>query len=290
MPTRRFARSGWASEPARAREDGRAGLGRALCRARRSPPPSSTSDTGTPVTISAPPGIERTCASGGDRRPALHISWDDETGTGPDSSPAPRRKPPISPPPSARRRPRPPPGTLAGRHADAEELGAILDTTADGIADVPTPSGNLNSCNRSAEALFGYDGPELLHAQSLPSCSRRGETSAWVHGLSGKQSEGLPACASSARTRPRRAGPRQPRRPDPAVDDDGAGTGADGPEFLRRCSSARPVARRKTSESGLQQARRLADPRRRRPRPTCWPRISPNESAPRSTPSSALPK
>src|SRR5258708_4430710 len=45
-------------------------------------------------------------------------------------------------------------------HANAEELGAILDTAAEGIVMFDA-EGNLNSCNRSAEALFGYDGDEL---------------------------------------------------------------------------------------------------------------------------------
>src|SRR4029077_16400695 len=45
-------------------------------------------------------------------------------------------------------------------HANAEELAAILDTTADGILMFDA-KGNINSCNRSAEALFGYDGDEL---------------------------------------------------------------------------------------------------------------------------------
>ena len=52
------------------------------------------------------------------------------------------------------------PRTVAGGHADAEELGAILDTTAEGIVMFDA-EGNINSANRSAEALFGYDGDEL---------------------------------------------------------------------------------------------------------------------------------
>jgi PAS domain S-box-containing protein len=46
-------------------------------------------------------------------------------------------------------------------HANAEELGAILDTTADGILMFDA-EGNISSCNRSAEALFGHDGSELV--------------------------------------------------------------------------------------------------------------------------------
>jgi PAS domain S-box-containing protein len=46
-------------------------------------------------------------------------------------------------------------------HANAEELGAILDTTAEGIVMFDA-AGHINSCNRSAEALFGYDDEELV--------------------------------------------------------------------------------------------------------------------------------
>ena len=46
-------------------------------------------------------------------------------------------------------------------HANAEELGAILDTTAEGIVMFDA-EGNINSANRSAEALFGHDGAELV--------------------------------------------------------------------------------------------------------------------------------
>jgi PAS domain S-box-containing protein len=44
--------------------------------------------------------------------------------------------------------------------ADAEDLGAILDTTTEGIVMFDA-AGNIHACNRSAEALFGYDGTEL---------------------------------------------------------------------------------------------------------------------------------
>lgn len=55
----------------------------------------------------------------------------------------------------------PPPGGMA----DAEDLGAILDTMAEGIVMFDA-DGQIHSCNRSAEALFGYDG-EHLTQQSL---------------------------------------------------------------------------------------------------------------------------
>src|SRR5437773_3688150 len=45
-------------------------------------------------------------------------------------------------------------------HANAEELAAILDTTAEGIVMFDA-EGNIHAANRSAEALFGHDGDEL---------------------------------------------------------------------------------------------------------------------------------
>jgi PAS domain S-box-containing protein len=45
-------------------------------------------------------------------------------------------------------------------HANAEDLAAILDTTAEGILMFDA-EGNIHAANRSAEALFGHDGDEL---------------------------------------------------------------------------------------------------------------------------------
>ncbi|MGA8903286.1 PAS domain S-box protein [Bradyrhizobium sp.] len=119
---------------------------------------SSTSDTGTPVRISMPDASgEASPATTIDAR--LHtITWDKEsalalifTGAARDSAvPAPAIEPPV---------PAVPVPSAVG-HANAEELAAILDTTADGILMFDA-QGNINSCNRSAEALFGYDGDEL---------------------------------------------------------------------------------------------------------------------------------
>jgi PAS domain S-box-containing protein len=52
-------------------------------------------------------------------------------------------------------------GPSAVGQANAEELGVILDTTAEGILMFDA-EGTINSCNRSAEALFGYDAAELV--------------------------------------------------------------------------------------------------------------------------------
>ena len=120
---------------------------------------SSTSDTGTPVTISASQASPRTRAVVGDRRAALYDFMGRRFGAGSDllgraegaavAAAISEAIPASAPAPSA-----------VG-HANAEELGAILDTTAEGIVMFDA-EGNINSCNRSAEALFGYDGDELV--------------------------------------------------------------------------------------------------------------------------------
>jgi PAS domain S-box-containing protein len=114
---------------------------------------SSTSDTGTPVTISATQSSsERAPPSATDAH--LHaIVWDGEPAHALICQ-APRVEPEaVSAIPATE------PSQVG--HANAEELGAILDTTAEGIVMFDA-QGRLNSCNRSAEALFGYDGDDLV--------------------------------------------------------------------------------------------------------------------------------
>src|ERR1700688_938856 len=110
---------------------------------------SSTSDTGTPVTISASQGSTEH-ASAIDAR-LYTISWDEDSALALIFARAAAESAAIA---AAIGQAAPAPS--AGRHAHAEELGAILDTTAEGIVMFDA-EGNLNSCNRSAEALFGYD-------------------------------------------------------------------------------------------------------------------------------------
>ena len=136
-------------------------------------------------------------------------------------------------------------------HANAEELGAILDTTAEGIVMFDA-EGNINSANRSAEALFGHDGAELVQRNLIDLFAP--ESAQAVKRLSRKrQGRGI---RQPARTGPRRAGSRARRRVDPGFDDDGADA-AVGAEFLRGVS--RSFAGQENSESELREARRLAD-------------------------------
>ena len=119
---------------------------------------SSTSDTGTPVTISTSQTSAEDAPPAGIDARLFTISWDDDSalalifsGTstqGANAAAAIAQAIPASPPPAV-------------GHGHAEELGAILDTTAEGIVMFDA-AGNINFCNRSAEALFGYDGTEFV--------------------------------------------------------------------------------------------------------------------------------
>jgi PAS domain S-box-containing protein len=208
---------------------------------------SSTSDTGTPVTISAPPaGSEPPAAF--DAR-LYTISWDDESALALIFSGATTETASIAPvlseaPPA----PALPPSAVG--HANAEELGAILDTTTDGIVMFDA-QGNLNSCNRSAEALFGYDGDELMRhnltelfapesrrvvGDYLESVKGAGLASLLDHGrdVLGRASRGgiIPLSMTMGRTR------------------------HDGPNFF---AVFRDLTQARQNENELQQARRLAD-------------------------------
>jgi PAS domain S-box-containing protein len=202
---------------------------------------SSTSDTGTPVSISASQG----------EAPAIDarlytINWDEDSapalifsGTAKEGAVAAalgQAAPASEPSPVG--------------HANAEELGAILDTTADGIVMFDA-DGNLNSCNRSAEALFGCDGDKLMqrnlvelfapesHAavsDYLASIKGAGLASLLDHGrdVLGLTSDGgvIPLSMTMGRTR------------------------HDGPNFF---AVFRDLSQTRKNESELQQARRLAD-------------------------------
>jgi PAS domain S-box-containing protein len=119
---------------------------------------SSTSDTGTPVTICASETSADDPPSSAIDARLYTIAWDDDSalalifsGDNTDSAAiaaAVTNKPAVSEP------------TAVG-HANAEDLGAILDTTAEGIVMFDA-EGNITACNRSAEALFGHDGAELV--------------------------------------------------------------------------------------------------------------------------------
>lgn len=217
---------------------------------------SSTSDTGTPVTISASQPADQDAqaqaAPSATEARLYTISWDGDSalalifaGTRHEAAsvaaaiaePAPIAAPPV-------------PEPLPAGHVDAEELGAILDTTAEGIVMFDA-EGNIHSCNRSAEALFGYDGdemarrnladlfaPESQHGvfDYLASVKSAGVESLLDHGREtlGRESKGglIPLSMTMGRTRP------------------------EGPNFF---AVFRDLSQVKNSESELREARRLAD-------------------------------
>ena len=204
---------------------------------------SSTSDTGTPVTISATQSSpEHAPPSATDAH--LHaISWDGESAHALICA-SPRVEPQAIEEKIAAAEP-----SQVG-HANAEELGAILDTTAEGIVMFDA-QGRLNSCNRSAEALFGYDGDDLVQRNLtelfapesqrvvqdyLESIKDDGVASLLDHGreVLGRVREGGLIALSMTMGR----------------------TQADSPNFF---AVFRDLSQSKKSEAELLQARRLAD-------------------------------
>ncbi len=206
---------------------------------------TSTSEAGTPVTISA----SNDAAGPASAARLFTISWDGESALAlmftPEAPPAPveEAKPPTAEPPALVIEP-------AAGQVMAEDLAAILDTTAEGIVMFDA-EGNIHACNRGAEALFGYDGNEFVRRnltdlfapesrravlEYLESIRGEGVASLLDHGrdVLGRVSHGgiIPLSATMGRTRP------------------------GGPNFF---AVFRDLSQVKKGENELQQAHRLAD-------------------------------
>jgi PAS domain S-box-containing protein len=209
---------------------------------------SSTSEAGTPVTIAAHEGAQATQGR------LFTISWDDESALAlmfspvqgvPDEAAAAPPLPAPAPEPIVSTPAQPPVG-----HVEAEDLATILDTTAEGIVMFDA-EGKLHACNRSAEALFGYDGEELLKrnltdlfapesmrpvGEYLESVKGAGVASLLEGGrdVLGRVAKGgiIPLAMTMGRTRP------------------------EGPNFF---AVFRDLSQSKKGEGELQQARRLTD-------------------------------
>ncbi len=208
---------------------------------------SSTSGTGTPVTISASQdSSERTPSPATDAH--LHtIAWDGDSalalicsgtaGEGTAIAAAIAQAIPASEP-------------SAVGHANAEELGAILDTTAEGIVMFDA-EGNINSCNRSAEALFGYDGADLvqLNITGLFAPESQRVVQDYLESIKGADIASLLDHGRDALARVRGGGiiPLSMTM---------GRTRPDGPNFF---AVFRDLSQARKNESELQQARRLAD-------------------------------
>jgi PAS domain S-box-containing protein len=207
---------------------------------------SSTSDTGTPVTISA--NHESTEHSSPTTDAHLFtISWDDDSALAlifanagvPGAEIAAAMTPAVAAPEPS-----------AVGHANAEELGAILDTTAEGIVMFDA-EGNLNSCNRSAEALFGYDGLDLIQRNLVDLFAPESQPAVMDY-LSSIKSNGVTSLLDAGREALARVhgGGLIP------VSMTMGRTRHDGPNFF---AVFRDLSQAKKSESELQQARRTAD-------------------------------
>ncbi|AMA56018.1 PAS domain-containing protein [Bradyrhizobium sp. CCGE-LA001] len=213
---------------------------------------SSTSQAGTPVTISA------TVANGeaplATTEAHLHtIDWDGDAAHAlicalPQAAPVAETV--VAESTVEESLPFAPELERAAGEAEAEDLAAILDTTAEGIVMFDA-EGNIHACNRSAEALFGYDGQALLEqnlvtlfapesqqivADYLDSVKSQDIASLLDHGreVLGREKKGgvIPLAMIMGRTRP------------------------DGPNFF---AVFRDLSHAKKGESELTQARRLAD-------------------------------
>jgi PAS domain S-box-containing protein len=211
---------------------------------------SSTSDTGTPVMISASHPAEADAPRPATDARLYTIAWDGDSALalifsgarheGEAIAAAIAQAEPLAEPEI--------PGAVG--HANAEELAAILDTTADGIVMFDA-EGNINSANRSAEALFGRDGDELAHGnladlfapesrhdvfEYLASIKSSGVASLLDHGreVLGRESKGgiIPLSMTMGRTR------------------------TDGPNFF---AVFRDLSEVRQTENELREARRLAD-------------------------------
>ncbi|TQF39838.1 histidine kinase [Bradyrhizobium sp. UNPF46] len=219
---------------------------------------SSTSQGGTPVTISATVANGEAPLATTDAH--LHtIDWDGESAHALICA-LPQAAPVVAAPAIAQTLvtetvvaeslPYAPELETAAGEAEAEDLAAILDTTAEGIVMFDA-EGNIHACNRSAEALFGYDGEALLEQNLvtlfapesqqivldyLESLKSQDIASLLDHGreVLGREKKGgvIPLAMIMGRTRP------------------------DGPNFF---AVFRDLSQSKKGESELTQARRLVD-------------------------------
>ncbi|MBR1275598.1 PAS domain-containing protein [Bradyrhizobium sp. AUGA SZCCT0283] len=234
---------------------------------------SSTSDTGKPVTISASQPTDADAPPAAADARLYTISWDGDSalalifsGTRHESAaiaaaiaraePVSELEPAVSEPEPAVSETEPAvsepdasePSDVG--HANAEDLAAILDTTAEGILMFDA-DGNINAANRSAEALFGHDGDELARRnladlfapesqhgvfEYLAGIKASGVASLLDHGreVLARESKGgiIPLSMTMGRTRP------------------------DGPNFF---AVFRDLSQAKKTESELREARRLAE-------------------------------
>ena len=215
---------------------------------------SSTSDTGRPVTISASlPADADAPSSAADAR-LYTISWDGDSalalifsGTRHEGAaiaaaiaqaePVSVSEPDVSEP-------------SAVGHANAEELAAILDTTAEGIVMFDA-EGNIHAANRSAEALFGHDGDELARRNLADLFAPESRHGVFEY-LAGIKASGVASLLEHGRE----VLARESKGGIIAVSMTMGRTRPDGPNFF---AVFRDLSQAKQTESELREARRLAE-------------------------------
>lgn len=229
---------------------------------------SSTSDTGTPVTISASQPSDAHSPPAAAAARLYTISWDGDSalalifsGTRHEgeavaaaiAQPNPAQTSPVQTRPIAEVPAAAPPvvdePSPVG-HADAEELGAILDTTTEGIVMFDA-EGNINSANRSAEALFGHDGDELTR-RNLADLFAPASRHAVFDYLAGIKSSG----AGSLLAHGREVLARESKGGIIPLSMTMGRTRADGPNFF---AVFRDLSQARQTETELREARRLAE-------------------------------
>ena len=208
---------------------------------------SSTSDAGRPVKISGmEASSEHTPAVATDAR-LFTISWDGDPALALIFSSTRTEAAAVA---AAFSEAIPAAAPSAFGHANAEELGAILDTTAEGIVMFDA-EGTIHSCNRSAEALFGYDGSQLVQRNLMQLFAPESQPAVrdYLEGIKGADVASLLDHGRDVLARVRKGGiiPLSMTM---------GRTRPDGPNFF---AVFRELSQNRTSESEPQQAGRLAD-------------------------------
>ena len=212
----------------------------------------STSDTGRPVTISASAPADADAPSSAAEARLYTISWDGDSalalifsGTRHEAAAvaaALAQGEAVAEPEAA------PPSDVG--HANAEELAAILDTTAEGIVMFDA-EGNINAANRSAEALFGRDGSELVQRNLADLFAPESQHAVFEY-LAGIKASGVESLLEQGRE----VLGREAKGGIIPLSMTIGRTRADGPNFF---AVFRDLSQAKKTENELREARRLAE-------------------------------
>ncbi|MCD0422630.1 PAS domain-containing protein [Rubrivivax sp. JA1024] len=205
---------------------------------------SSTAESGTPITITA--------AQSGDATPTearlFTIGWDGEQALAlicsAGAEPQAVTELPFAPATAIEDVP-----AVVGA-ANAEELGTILDTTAEGVM-MFDEAGQISAANRSAEALFGYGGDALvqLNLIELFAPESRAAVLDYLDGIKNGRAESMLDHGLEALGQVREGGQF------PLSMTIGR-TRTDGPNFF---AVFRDLSRAQRTETELSQAKRLAE-------------------------------